>query len=212
MKYDLLRPRIRTGDLILFPRVTLADVRAGKAELAGWAGNLLIALRERRVNNRDDGCWELVHVEMAVVNRSTGEVLAAGWTAGQRGPGLKQLSKRAAAYPKALLYLPLYESVKVRDEDMQRWLDLHRLDEYDYAGLLFPASVNLAGWAHPGRMFCSEAATSMLQFVGALPLTQRVWAGDHLAEGPLQPWKFSPDRLASLRRILDWDNATEIES
>ena len=212
MRYQELRPRIRTGDLILYPRVTLADVRAGRAALLTWAGNLEIALRQRRVNSRNDGCWELIHVEMAVVNRHPVEVLAAGWTAGQRGPGLQQLSKHLAAYPKPPLYLPLYEHVTVQEEDMQRWLDLHRLDEYNYAGLLFPASARLTGWVRPGRMFCSEAAISMLQGCGALPKTQRIWAGDHVAEAPIQPQQFSPDEVAALRRILDWDSATEIES
>ena len=212
MRYAELRPRIRTGDLLLFSRLTLRHVLADPRRIITWLGNLTVALKQHTVNSRADGCWEFVHVGMAVRNYTTGEALLLEYTAGQRGPGLHRLSERLAGYPGATLHLPLYPHVAIDDARMQRWLDVHRLDAYNYAGLLFPASVLLSGWARPGRLFCSEAVMSALQWCGALPAAHNVWAGDHLALASIEPQEYSPDEVAGLRRILDWDNATEVEA
>jgi hypothetical protein len=211
MRYAELRPRIRTGDVLLFSRLTLRHVLARRASLGGYLGNTAIALKQRAANSRADGCWEFVHCGMAVRNYTTGEVLLAEYTAGQRGPGLRQLSLRVRDYPGAVLHLPLYPHVAVADARMQTWLDRHRLDAYNYAGLLFPCSTLLSGWQRAGRMFCSEAVVSALQYCGALPYDQYVWAGDHKARVSIQPHAYSPDEVAGLRRILDWDNAVEVE-
>ena len=211
MDYGELRQQARTGDLVFFARLKPLRIRHW-AQLLGLLSNCMIAYSQRARNSRLDGFWAFIHVGMIVRNAEHDELLLAEYTAGQHGPGLNRLSARVASYSAPVVYAPLRRDLLIDHALVAGWLEAHRVDRYNYMGLAFPTASALFGWSRPGRMFCSEAVVSALQWCGALPSRRRDWSDsiDELVEAPVCPWHYSPDEVASLREIIAWDSASVI--
>lgn len=207
MKYEDARPLMKTGDLVFFTRLTLADIiKRGKwTDLFGWLSNWVIVLGQTYNSGSWDGCNDLIHV--GVIVRNGNAVLLAEYTAGQRGPGLNALSRRLA-YPGKVLWLPL--CAQADTQPLDEWLKRHSVDDYNFLGL--PAAITrlFPGWRRPGKQFCSEAAIAMLQWIGAMPKCRQVLRNQRLVEAEIEPHWFSPAEAARLCPIC-WESAYMLE-
>ena len=207
MKYAEARPLMKTGDLVFYTYMN--PLRAlkmqGLAGLAGCLSNLLIVLGQYYSCGGWDGAIGFVHV--GVIVRHGDAVLLAEYTAGQRGPGLNALSSRLA-YPGSVIWLPVKGVPDTAD--LERWLKAHALDDYNFFGL--PAAITkiFPGWRRPGKAFCSEAAVSMLQWLGVISRTRTVLRGQRLVEAEIEPHWFSPAEVTRLCPV-DWERAESLE-
>lgn len=194
----------RPGDLVLFGRVTLRDVRSF-ADFAGWLSNWIIALTQRLFSRSAmgdyDGLWECIHA--ACIVRSGGELRLMESTAACGGVRLCDPLTRVRAYKGAVIVLPLNDDYaeKWDDDRAGEWLTEHCNDSYRWGGLPFALLANAIAWDWPGAMFCSEAVMSLYQACYIVPEHLPVLRGRRVVMGVLKPQCYSPAECGQLPQL-----------
>lgn len=194
---------LHPGDLVLFVRLTLRDVRSW-ADLLGWLSNWAIALTQRLFSRSAmgdyDGLWECVHAAVIIQDERGLRLLE---STAPRGVCQCDPHERIAAYRGQVLVLPLNQVYALLwdDESAERWLQLHCTDTYRWGGLPFALLLAAVAWEWPGAMFCSELVMDLYQHVGIVPEHLPVLRGRRVVEARLKPQCYSPAECGLLPQL-----------
>jgi len=177
--YREIRASLKTGDLVMFPRLTRRDVENAppeerKAIKMGWCSNLGIAISQLSTNLTYwwDHLWEFTHVGVVYKDRDNDEVLLLESLStkdkhGKTGPRLARFRCRVCQYPKPLLVIPTrFAATQSGLLKLELKLKSIRQHAYDYAGLI-DALIGL-GIESKGAEFCSELVVKVWLLLGLL--------------------------------------------
>jgi hypothetical protein len=179
--YATIRDSLKTGDLVMFPRLTLRDVESApsnekKAIKSGWRSNLVISYWQLFTNLALwwDRLWEFPHVGMVYRDTANNEILlleslSTKDKSGKTGPRLVQFSHRVDQYPKPLLVIPTrFTPTQVGLQKLDAQMQSIRQQSYNYVGLV-GALIGLGIKPDRGVIraaFCSQLVVDVWMLLG----------------------------------------------